>query len=794
MNRKSLSKSCLSAGLLLITLIGWGMQGTAQEVESIRDQFVRYTEHALTEKIFLHTDRNFYIAGEIVWFKAYLVSHPDNRPAGSSRVAYVEVLDEENRPVLQEKIGMKDGAGKGSFYLSSEFPSGNYKLRAYTAWMKNFEAAFFFEKEITIVNTSSPLPLLPPDTSVMYDMQFFPEGGRLVRGVSSTVAFKLTDGKGKGVHSFHAVVVDTNNDTVAHLSPYRFGIGRFTMNPGVSGKYTAYITMPDGLQFQKELPLPDDNGYVMQLRATNSGAQVSVQVKGVQADYVYVLVHTRGIVKDARRLSLHNGYAQMPLDRSRLGDGVSHITIFDSQRRPVCERLYFSNIPDQLQIEAGVSQKVYGQRKKIAVSLRTADAGNLSMAVYRNDSLQNTEPFDINSYLWLSSELKGRVESPGWYFSAVPDSAGTALDNLMLTHGWRRFDWRNIRQGEPPAFNWLPEIDGHILTGKITAAGTGRALPGSLVFLSFPGAHAKFYTAESDKNGQLVFYTRDVYGRGELIAEMDNAGEQSYNIDIVSPFADAFSSEKVLNFQLTEDKADALTTSSIHAQIVRKFGEDRLKELMYPGVVDTSRFYGKPDESYLLDHYTRFTTMEEVLREYVVGIVVGRSGKNYRLRIIDPLSNTLLRDNPLVLLDGVPVLEMNRIIAYDPLKVKRLDVLRGNYYYGAAVFSGIADFITYKGNMEDYEMNPGAVVLDYDGLQLHREFYSPVYETTEEQQSKLADYRNLLYWNPDIAPGKNNTAEFIFYTGDVPGEYTGVVQGITEEGHCGSATFSFTVE
>ncbi len=780
--------------LFLAGIFGSNIQGTAQEVESLRDRFIKYTENAFTEKIFLHTDRNFYIAGEIIWFKAYLVSNPDNRLAGSSRVAYVEVLDEDNRPVLQEKIGMKDGKGNGSFFLSSEFPSGNYKLRAYTAWMKNFDAAFFFEKEITIVNTLVSLPLLPADTSVMYDMQFFPEGGRLVRGISSTVAFKLTDSKGKGVDGFYGVVVNANNDTVARFSPYRFGIGRFTLNPSVPGKYTAYLTTPDGLQFTKELPPTDGSGYAMQTSDNGTSARLTVQAVGVQADYVYALIHTRGIVKEARRLALQNGYAQMALDKSSMGEGIFHITVFDSNRRPVCERLYFGKPPPRMDITAGAQKTAYGQRKKVTVSLHAPDTANLSLAVYRNDSLQKEEPVDINSYFWLSSELKGNVESPYWYFTAPADSFGIAMDNLLLTHGWRRFDWRDIRQGELPSFTWLPEIDGHIVNGKITDSATGRPLPGSLVFLSFPGTHGKFYTAESDKSGNLVFYTRDVYGRGELVAEVDNAQGLSYGIEILSPFSDAPSSVKVQPFQLFPDMADALRVSSINAQVVRKFGDDRLKELYFPQVVDTSRFYGKADESYLLDDYTRFTTMEEVLREYVVGVFVSRSGRDYRLRVIDNISNALMRDDPLVLLDGVPVLEMNRIIEYDPLKVRRLDVMRGNYYYGAAVFSGIADFTTYKGNMENYEMNPRAVVLDYDGLQLYREFYSPVYESPEQQQSKLADYRNLLFWNPDITVSPDGTTEISFYTGDIPGVYRGVIQGIADQGYGGSATFSFIVE
>lgn len=769
-----------------------GKDLAAQTVESeLVNQFEKYTDNNFTEKVFVHTDRNFYIAGEIIWFKAYLVNNPDNHFSRESRVLYVEMLDEANRAVLQAKIGIDQGKGEGSFFLSTEFPSGNYKLRAYTNWMKNFDAAYFFEKDITIVNASVPLSPHIADTVAMYDMHFFPEGGKLVKGIPSVVAFRLTDKNGRGVDGFQGVVVDSNNDTITSFLPFKFGIGRFSFNPSTAGKYTAYITTASGQHFSKDLPLPDNAGYLMQVNSTEHRVRITVKTN-IETPYVYAIAHNKGRIGGANRLELINGRAEIEFDKNKLGTGISHITVFDASRRAVCERLYFATMPPKPGIETKVAQQ-YEKRAKVVVKLNTADTANLSLAIYREDGLQDDDPFDIFSYLWLNSDLKGTVDSAGWYFKAPADSAKMALDNLMLTHGWRRFDWRNIRQNTIPDFEFLPEINGHIVTGKITDSATGKPIPKAIAFLSFPGTHGKFYTSEANKNGGLLFYTKDVYGRGELVTEADNTFGTPYNIEILSPYAGSFSSRAIAPFHLPPSLATALQKNSINAQVVRKFGGDRLKELGYPAVADTTRFYGKSDETYLLDNYTRFTTMEEVLREYVLGVLVGGSAKNYRLRVIDALSNSIMRDNPLVLLDGVPVLKMNSIIGYDPLKVRRLDVLKGKYFYGAAVFSGIVDFTTYKGNMENYEMNPEAIVFDYDGLQLRREFYSPLYDTPERQQSKLADYRNLLYWNPDITTNKGGT-EVSFYTSDLSGNYKGVLQGLSADGKACVGSFAFTVQ
>jgi len=783
---------CLMYCLLVLKCIT--IRAQSSDIEALKSNFTDYSERTLTEKIFLHTDRNFYISGEILWFKAYLVNNVDNRLSSSGKVIYIEMLDDLNKPVLQAKVAVDQGTGMGSFFLSSDFPSGVYKLRAYTAWMKNFDADYFFEKQITIVNATVPLAQLPADTSEVYDIRFFPEGGNLVSDISSTVGFRMTDKSGNGVQVFNGVVVDENNDTVAAFQPYKFGTGRFRLAPATNKKYTAYIKTATGRSFSQSLPPVLSSGYTMEVKRQEKDLHIRVYSHGVEGSSAYLLVHTRGIVKKAVRLTLQHGEAAFTVPFVDMGDGISHITLFDGNRRPVCERLYYGGSPQPLGVQAVTDAAAYRQRRKITLTVNTADMANLSLAVFRNDSLQKTEPFDIRSYLWLSSELKGKIESPGWYFSDQPDSTAEAIDNLLLTQGWRRFNWHDVLQKKLPAFTYLPEIDGHIINGKITDSLTRKGRRGSLVFLSFPGTHNKFYTSESDRDGHLVFYTKDVYGQSELIAEADDLLNSPAGIEIFDPFSEEYSLNKLPSLQLRKEYAEALRTNSINAQVVRKFGEDRLKELRYPPLVDTTKFYGKADETYLLDNYTRFTTMEEVLREYVLGILVGKSGKNYRLTVIDALSNSLLKDNPLVLLDGVPVLDMNRIIEYDPLKVRKLDIVKGKYYYGPSLFYGIADFTTYKGNMENYEMSRNAVVLDYDGLQMQREFYSPVYETPEQQQHSLADYRNLLFWNPEIRTGKDGKAEISFYSSDLSGSYNGIIQGISADGKSGSTHFSFTVQ
>jgi hypothetical protein len=151
-----------------------------------------------------------------------------------------------------------------------------------------------------------------------------------------------------------------------------------------------------------------------------------------------------------------------------------------------------------------------------------------------------------------------------------------------------------------------------------------------------------------------------------------------------------------------------------------------------------------------------------------------------------------LDSDPLVLMDGIPVFNIDKVFAMDPLKVRKLEVVPFRYYYGPSEEEGIFSFTTYKGDLGGLELDPHAVVIDYEGLQLRREFYSPVYDTPAQATSRMPDFRNVLYWSPSVtAQGKGIVS---FYTSDQSGKYVGVVQGITTKGDAGVQYFTFEVK
>jgi hypothetical protein len=795
---KKIKATAKTIALLIGGLLQFYTNCSAQVLDQIKNSFNQYEQASVQEKVFVHTDKSTYLPGEILWFKIYDVDASFHKPLDLSKVVYIDVLDHDQNAVLQAKIAMKNGAGSGSLYIPVSLSNGNYKLRAYTNWMKNFSPDYYFEKNILIVN-----PLKTPDAITRqiqkdYDVQFFPEGGNLINGITSRVAFKVTAASGLALEAYEGFIVNGHNDTITRFKPLKFGMGSFMFSPGVNTTYKAIIKLRSGGQITKELPPVNSRGYAMQVK-DNGGSQLEVTVSSVGAanDEVYLFAHTRQIVKIAQSSDLRSGTANFTIDKAKLGDGVSHITIFNKEKQPVCERLYFKRPTQQLLIGVSADQPQYATRKKVDINISAKNAGgapvsaNLSLSVYRIDSLQHIDAENIENYLWLKSDLRGNIESPDYYFKNINAETNEALDDLMLSQGWRRFQWNNILNKVSAVLNFLPEYNDHLITAKVVNTVTGRPADDIVVYLSVPGKRVQLYVSKSDSLGRLVFNTKQLFGPGEVIAQTDSERDSIYRIDVLSPFSERYAQHTVPRINPTSGMQKALEEHSLAMQVQNIYAGNKIKQF-YDAGVDSSGFFGKPYKTYLLDNYTRFTTMEEVLREYIREVNVVRSHKRYHIKVLN--DKGFLEGDPMVMLDDVPVFNMDKVMAIDPLKVRKLEVIRERYYYGPSEQEGILSYTTYKGDLGGVEIDPHAVVLDYEGLQLQRAFYSPVYDTGEAMKSRIPDFRNLLFWQPNVLINASGKSQLSFYSSDQSGKYIGLIQGITANGHAGSQYFSFEVK
>ncbi len=757
----------------------------------LQQQFTSYQVNNYNEKIFVHTDKAFYLAGESMWFKLYCVDENFHKLSDISKVAYVEIINAENKAVLQAKISLDEGSGNGSFIIPSYIFSGNYILRAYTKWMENFDADYFFQTPITIINTLKAGIAKTEAKAKMYEVSFFPEGGNLVEGIQSKIAFKVVDENGNPVDCIGTITNGNNN--VASFQSFKFGMGSFSLTPKAGETYNAIIKLAD-TTITKQLPAAYKQGFVMDVENKDE-IHINIAVStNTNDNNVYLLVHSQNVLKDFRQSIITNGNAAFTIDKNKLADGISTITIFNAAKQPVCERLYFKKPVTKLFIHSQADNPEYTARKPVNISINTTQNSNLpaianmSASVFMVDSLQSTNYNDILSYLLLNSELKGTITSPSYYFQTNTKEADEAADNLMMTQGWRRFKWEDIFQNKKPYFEFIPEHEGLVIDGKTTDA-YGNAAQNIDVTLTVPGEKFQLADAKTDASGNLLFNVRKFYGTDNIIIKADS----NYKTTIASSFSNKFSQQSFSSFTFPAQLKGQVLFRSINAQADNSYLIDEKQHAYSYDAEDTSLFYGTPDKRYYLDDYTRFTTMEEVMHEYVIEVHVKKEGDKFSYRAFDALTKTFNDNDPLVLIDGMPVSDINRIMQFDPLKIKKLDIVARQYYFGNIVADGIVSYTTYHGDLADFPLNAGELAVKFDGLQREREFYSPVYNSDEQIKNHLPDVRNVLYWSPKIKTGADGKTSFNFYTSDITGKFACLIQGITADGLAGSSIITFDV-
>ncbi len=793
----AMNKKKLIGGLMLITLTG-----AIKDIQAQTTAEARINAQAATaagtdyqERVYVRTDKPQYLAGEIIWFQVYGMEALSYKPSGLSKVAYVELLDRNSKPVLQAKVSLSKRGGEGSFYLPTNLRTDHYLLRAYTSLMRNEKTPHFYETPIGVTNTVSITPTADRIDSLSAAIDFYPEGGQLLQGYQSTIAFKVTGKDGRGANAT-GVLLNAKGDTLTQFQTHRFGIGRFSFTPQANETYRVRVQLENGRMLTQNIPAAVATGYLLNVTTTGgSGLQVRAATTG-PGELLTVVAHTRTGVRQAVQLQTgNNAEATAKLERSRLAPGINFITLFNSQQQPVAERLVFVRPDTKLNADLSLSKNQFTKRDKVilgvtATGQQATDSINYSIAVYQVPVNTGLDVASIQTYRWLQDDLLGAIESPGYYFSG---DAGVeeATDNLLLTQGWRRFAWT---PGGNTPWKHMPEVGGHLIGGRVMNKTTGQPVGSILCYLSAPAVPYSFQAARSNSEGYVFFEVNNYYGPGEVVMKVVSDSMSKYRIDVINPFAEDRSIQQLPLVVLDKKQEEALVRRSVAMQAQNLFLADSLRHFLSPALRDTLPFYGKAEYVYKMDDYKRFSTVEETFREYVFPTTISMRNGKPNIVVHDGLYGQAYDENVLVLLDGIPLADHNKIFGYDPIKLKRLDVVTRRYVLGAAAFSGIVSFETYKGKFDAFDLDPSVIMVDYEGLQLRREFYAPDYAKAGTTGNRLPDMRTTLQWIPSQVIPASGKSEIQFYTSDQKGRFVAVLEGLSDSGQTIMAAREFVVE
>lgn len=823
MTRQSLVRVLVAGGICLALLPGFRLADDPF-VARLLARLDAYMRAMPSEKVYVQTDRDQYLPGETVWLSGYLFDGVTHAVDSVSGVLYVELIDPVYRQrVLRAQLRTTGGRAPGQLTLPDSLKAGSYQLRAFTNYMRNAAPDYYFTKTLTVLPVNVPSSRSQSVLNQKIDLQFMPEGGRLVTGLDSRIAFKAVDQSGRGC-AVTGFVLDARNDTVIGFRSQRLGMGFFTFRPEPGQTYTAFVQPPGGRVAPVAFPTVQPVGAVMTVDNMTNKDNIRVYVannRPVTADNgppaeLTLVAQTRGIVVQVAKAPLNKKAFVVQLPRQQFPEGIAQLTLFDETNMPVCERLVFIEKNNRLKIDVKADASTVKPRGKVDLNLTvtTPDgkpaSAALSLAVTDGQLVPpDTNAATLVSSLLLTSDLAGTVEQPGYYFDTKHDARLQDLDLLLMTQGWRRFTWQQVLTDSLTRPRYPLEA-GLSLTGRVLRANQKAAGKVRLTFmLTLPDSSRTVLAGESDETGTFGAYGLDFADSTSVLIQAVRGKNDRYvdiSLDQLLQPAVVVTHVPFNPMVFAQSEYDEfIRRTREYLAIERQIRGNRevlLKEVVVKArrteERDLRKIYGTADATVKFDlqNTAGALTVLDVIRGRVAGVQVTGSGFNTSVVIRGPSSITGPNE-PLYVLDGMQT-QKETIFSIPVNDVDYVDVLKGPSaaIYGSQGAGGVIIVMTKRGNSadHDYSKDPAAGLLlaKVPGYAPVREFYAPRYD--QPQPVNRPDYRATLHWAPLIRTDASGKARVTFFASDAKTTVHVVAEGVGPIGQPGTTTAQVRVD
>lgn len=628
------------------------------------------------------------------------------------------------------------------------------------------------------------------------DVRFLPEGGHLVLGKKSNLAFRAIDPDGNPLE------IEGEIEGIPFSTRFG-GMGKMEFTPSKID-HTAKITNPKTGEIRTiSLPKVDSDGLVLQVANNPNAAYLTVFVQGNSPSSSLLLVsQTRGLINYMIQGTLTNGVWGVRIPKENLISGINQITVLSSDGKPLLERLIFIQKDDKLKLDLLHSGPI-NPRGKIAMDLSSffqnqAVDGSFSIAVSDADQVDDeTDTYgNIFSSLLLTSDLRGNIHRPGFYFKDQEPETLEILDLVMLTHGWRRFTWQDVITGNFPKINHFIErginIEGQITEQQETKKGLGGGKVSAII-----GEGIEIIGSEFGPNGRFILTEMDYQDSVTVtITAEDSRVKNFVDVSLIQPEAvftkingsfpneiywpsalAATFEERMLLQQLNENETVLdLEEVTVEAQTIQKEDEE-IRKLYGPGDVTIN-----PDK---IPGNVAFSNVFQMIQGRVSGVQIFVSGLDVSVQIRG-VGSVNAGTTPLFLLDNMPV-DAATLLQVNPRDVSGVDVFKDPAraaIFGAQGANGVIAVYTKTGAGMNFRSVGGTLVTQYGGYDSPREFYTPKYEE-KSAENAVSDKRATVFWNPSIKTSDSQKTPIEFYNTDAAKRLLVIIEGMDAEGRLG---------
>ena len=407
--------------------------------------------------------------------------------------------------------------------------------------------------------------------------------------------------------------------------------------------------------------------------------------------------------------------------------------------------------PDnQINIKIDPLQGQYGQRERVQIDINATDNPG--------------KPVDADMFVSV-------VRAPLVFSEGMNDFPGFLSDTL--SGSFRRSQGR------------LPEIEGEFVTGTIRYISSGEPLQNAEISLSFVGKTDRCRFSRTNYNGEFLFVVKDQYGPGEIVIQPLSKNIRDVYVELDQPFSTVFDDYNYQFPLIDSSRLEAINKAIIGTQVGSVYDQLGKKTNLPAENMRTTTFYGTPSRRVKMSDFIELTDIREVVRELLPEVAVYRKNRDIGLKVISKNPFELFENQAIVLVDGVPVHDIEALLKVPSREFEWIDIIDSKYYYKDFIFEGIVNFVTNKGNGNVMEPENSEFRQIFDGAQEKSGFYMPDYSSDSIKANTIPDFRNTIFWDPYVRTGSKGRTQVQFYTSDEGGTFTIVVGGITADGKRG---------
>ena len=784
--------------ILFFFIILFSIKSKAQVFDSLLSI---YEEEYAREKIHIQFDRTMYNTGETVFYKLYLMS--GNEWSSTSKNVYVNWYDNNGNYIKQGAAPLFQSSAKGSFEIPATYKGDFLKVKAFTRWMLNDDSVFLYEKNISINN--GVVSKIKNSTSPKTRLDVFPEGGTFVEGLINKLAFKATNNFGTPVF-IKGFLVNDKNKVVDTLKVQHDGMGVFKFRPNEGEKYQLNWTDENGQKGTTPIAAASKQGVILKMSMDNEKAYAQVErTFEVPANYKHMrlLVHqNQHLIYTVEFKGEERQVQKVALPIDELLTGIVQFTLFTNDWQPIAERIMLvNNRLHEFNANVTVGIANLNKRGKNVLEIMVKDTAATNMSISITDvSIVMPEQQSIYSDFLLSSDIKGKVYNPAYYFSSDADSVAAHLDLVMLTNGWRRFDWNKIKAGILPTIKYPRETEVMKLTGKLYGTALTKSSENLLLNLIINGKDStnKMLFVPVAKDGSfedksVFFYdTSRVYYSLNGKSKQENQTVVQFENGLLKPSTsklqldpgafqpyttDSLARAKLNLFFLEQEKQRKLLASMTLTEVVVKARVKTPVQLLEEKYA-TGLFSGGDGYSFDLSSDGLALGAVDVLtylQSKVPGLNISTAGSQASATWRGSKTDFFLNESNSSI-EQVQNINISEIAFVKAIRPPFFGSINGGSGGAIAIYtkrgtSNKGGKINSKG-MEN-------VVLG--GYSVFKEFFQPEYD--KPTASFEADNRTTLYWNPFVLTNKRSPRVRIeFYNNDISKKLQIVLEGMNANG------------